>query len=976
MISRRRIFLSMVSSEFRDHRELLAQDLERAQIEVATQERWGVLGSTTLDKIDTFLQQCDAVIHVIGNETGASPTTVSVQQLLSKHQRLAHWLTQQLGLAERALIGISYTQWEAYLALFHGVPLYIYLPEVPSLAESFEDAATPTIPSQSAHLARLKQLDRDRGTFASKERLSSLVLADVNQWLWPRQDERLTPALGERLPVELEAHPSLIDSCLQRLQHAERAERRLRLVLHGMGGVGKSRVALQLGHRLLATGRVVLRIKSIGEDKSLETDILGLHAQLGVERDQVRRWLRQNEDWVLILDGVDELSLCDTIASFIAADCRHGHVIITSRLSVDWATIGYATEEVRPLEQSACAALLQRSLSFRNREVRSDELGALSAVAKELGGLPLALELCASFLGSSRGVTIAGYQRLLESLSPKVLDYRASFSREQISVAKTWIASFDAVSPAARTLMRLLSFLSDDPIPESIFGDPETLEPHPWILAPFQRACETDSFEAEHRESSSREHAVCPMEALRELESFSLVFRPLTAGTSFYVHKLIIRTTQFHLRGEGSRRFWTSAFEFLAGISSVNAPFLVYPTQFIADYVHEGDTGRWNEIYPHAFKLLTNYRALAPSDGVRALAKHLSSPSIAFLAETFRRRGGEYTKQSLELYDLALERVDTTAEMRVELRCGKSAALFEESRAELAVREASAAILDLAGMESDARLARSAIELYVSRGWSLRWLGRLDEAIQDGEVALRLAEDRQLVRECGADIMGLLGLTHEWRGDYTTAIEWLERALSLAIENADYCNEGYSRYFLGSLQLKLGSSAAGEANCRRAIEIGDEYGFEFMVADAGWIEALHFGTLRRWTDARASIERAKACSVDLLEAWIHLIGGLIELGSGAQSASVAWFERSIEMVDARSRDRPITFDFLDTRAFALAGLALASPNHPVAAAEARACYEQARALCSARGVIENGMYAFSIVEDAAGDRTKWERFFG
>ncbi|MBX7206997.1 MAG: hypothetical protein K1X78_01690 [Verrucomicrobiaceae bacterium] len=42
-MSDRRLFLSMVSDEFRSCRELLARDLERSRVEVTTQEKFDLL---------------------------------------------------------------------------------------------------------------------------------------------------------------------------------------------------------------------------------------------------------------------------------------------------------------------------------------------------------------------------------------------------------------------------------------------------------------------------------------------------------------------------------------------------------------------------------------------------------------------------------------------------------------------------------------------------------------------------------------------------------------------------------------------------------------------------------------------------------------------------------------------------------------------------------------------------------------------
>jgi len=80
----RTIFLSMVSGEFRSYRELLTSDLERCQVHVETQEKWGTVGHTTLGKLDQFLKTCGAVVHVVGDALGFVPPKAAVDDLLDK----------------------------------------------------------------------------------------------------------------------------------------------------------------------------------------------------------------------------------------------------------------------------------------------------------------------------------------------------------------------------------------------------------------------------------------------------------------------------------------------------------------------------------------------------------------------------------------------------------------------------------------------------------------------------------------------------------------------------------------------------------------------------------------------------------------------------------------------------------------------------------------------------------------------------
>ena len=119
-----RIFLSTVSDEFRDYRDQLRTDLTRHNVEVKVQEDFKDLGTVTLDKLDAYIAACDAVIHLVGKMTGAAAKAESTTTLVEKYPHLADKLAPLRELLETRS-DISYTQWEAWLALYHGKLLQI-----------------------------------------------------------------------------------------------------------------------------------------------------------------------------------------------------------------------------------------------------------------------------------------------------------------------------------------------------------------------------------------------------------------------------------------------------------------------------------------------------------------------------------------------------------------------------------------------------------------------------------------------------------------------------------------------------------------------------------------------------------------------------------------------------------------------------------------------------------------------------------
>src|SRR5262249_12575951 len=144
-------------------------------VEVKVQEYFKDLGGDTLDKLYDYIEDCNAVVHLVGHMTGSAPRELALYSFRKKHPDLSDKLPP-LGEALQDGISISYTQWEAWLALYRDKRLFI--------AEAGEGAErgpkyAPTPDSRDAqarHLARLRKVGRYPGhTFASPADLAKYI---------------------------------------------------------------------------------------------------------------------------------------------------------------------------------------------------------------------------------------------------------------------------------------------------------------------------------------------------------------------------------------------------------------------------------------------------------------------------------------------------------------------------------------------------------------------------------------------------------------------------------------------------------------------------------------------------------------------------------------------------------------------------------------------------------------------------------
>ena len=169
------IFLSTVSDEFLAYRDQLVHDLTRHNVAVKVQEDFKDLGADTLDKLGVYIAHCDAVAHLVGDMCGYPASEREQQALIAKHAGLPAKLPP-LGEALKAGLCLPYTQWEAWLALYHGKPLMsakaaASAPRGPRFKP--DDASRA---AQVGHLERLKAFNRyPGGEFGSPDELAKQI---------------------------------------------------------------------------------------------------------------------------------------------------------------------------------------------------------------------------------------------------------------------------------------------------------------------------------------------------------------------------------------------------------------------------------------------------------------------------------------------------------------------------------------------------------------------------------------------------------------------------------------------------------------------------------------------------------------------------------------------------------------------------------------------------------------------------------
>ncbi len=271
---------------------------------------------------------------------------------------------------------------------------------------------------------------------------------------------------------------SQLEHLREQLSHTQQAPQPL--ALSGLGGIGKTQIAVEYAYRYRNEYEGIFWIRAVSRE-TLAADFVALAHLLHLpgqdSQEQmhiiagVKRWLIQHTGWLLILDNADDLSL---LADYLPVE-QAGYVLLTTR---EQATGTFAhTLSVEKMDTSEGLLLLLRRAKFLTADAPLDNISGtlrhqVQAIVKELDGLPLALEQAGAYIEET-GCSCFDYLALYRQRRAALLRRRSRVSSDYPhTVASTWELAFQQVeqdNPAAADLLRLCAFLHPDAIPETIF---------------------------------------------------------------------------------------------------------------------------------------------------------------------------------------------------------------------------------------------------------------------------------------------------------------------------------------------------------------------------------------------------------------------------------------------------------------------------------------------------------------------------
>ena len=255
-----------------------------------------------------------------------------------------------------------------------------------------------------------------------------------------------------------------------------------RVALFGLGGIGKTQVALAFVYRSRITYSRIYWMSGATQEALLDGYAeIARRAEIRILPDskpiavaeQVISWLNRTQNWLLVIDNLDNINVLSThnlggqniISTLLPQSGPGHHTLITTR-NPSAEHIPAQGEEVPLFDECESIDLLS-SLSDIPLPPNSPETKFALQIVKELGHLPLAISQAGAYIKRVSGT----FSEFIESYSKDRARINAWIPNGPRpyphSVATTWIMSFNEIrknNPTAAELFQLLAFLNPDGI--------------------------------------------------------------------------------------------------------------------------------------------------------------------------------------------------------------------------------------------------------------------------------------------------------------------------------------------------------------------------------------------------------------------------------------------------------------------------------------------------------------------------------
>ncbi|KAJ5729684.1 Acyl transferase/acyl hydrolase/lysophospholipase [Penicillium malachiteum] len=376
----------------------------------------------------------------------------------------------------------------------------------------------------------------------------------------------------------------------ERLLHQSSASK---LAIYGLGGVGKTQIALELAYRAQEsdTDCSVFWVPAMSPE-SIHQAYLGICDNLGLgvackEKNEVLQTVQEyfshqkSGRWLLIFDNADDIEMWGkssepgvrtNFQQFLPANSL-GRILFTTRSTKVALALAPNKMIHIPEMDFSRAHRMMKNLLVRQEHLNDEE--KTREMLEKLTYLPLAIVQAAAFINQN-GTSITEYIALMDGqeqdailLLSEDFEDKGRYKSIRNPVATTWLTSFDQIlkeSPSSFNVMAIMACLNSRGIPISLLPDLNKLE---------------------------------QQKTLGLLEAYSLIrYQPNRQRLD--LHRLVHLAMRNNLRVHGTLQQWE---QWVMGILANRFP--------PAATVHQN---LWREYCPHAFHILDLTSSYGPSE--------------------------------------------------------------------------------------------------------------------------------------------------------------------------------------------------------------------------------------------------------------------------------------------------------------------------------------------------------------------------
>ncbi|KAJ7448717.1 hypothetical protein FB451DRAFT_1375247 [Mycena latifolia] len=320
---------------------------------------------------------------------------------------------------------------------------------------------------EDQHWGRSGEVSAHTHVYLGTEDVKSKLTSAVNVILNPVVP--MSPAYLKVCPPPSVRFTGREDILQQMTEHFNRSiGQRHILLLHGLGGSGKSQIAFKFvekSTRISQSRFPEVYFVDGSCQQTIENDLvtLALAKKVGKTFQDSLLWLsNQHTEWLINWPQSAALSQAMALFSFLNLNLgqyfpsgSHGNILVTSR-NPDLGQLAQATHKVEQMALEEAIDLLLSAAGYDIMEVANRD------VAKRI-------VQAGAFISSSRA--LQKYLDLYEQTASRIqlLHQKPPQSEYGWSVYATWQISFENISSQARNLLELCSFIHHDGITEGLF---------------------------------------------------------------------------------------------------------------------------------------------------------------------------------------------------------------------------------------------------------------------------------------------------------------------------------------------------------------------------------------------------------------------------------------------------------------------------------------------------------------------------